>query len=171
MEIERKWLVTGWPENIPVIAHQHMSQGYINVRPTVRIRKEVLLNDDGSDITDYILCIKSGFGIAREEVEVSIPEEKFSDLERVIGLPLIEKERRTYLLSDGYHLEVNHVDEGLPTEFWYAEIEYPSVEAARSWTPPSELETFLGRDVSEEPGQSMGEYWEITRLGNAAAKQ
>ena len=27
-------------------------------------------------------------------------------------------------------LEVNHVDEGQPTEFWYAEVEYPTVEAA-----------------------------------------
>ena len=109
MEIERKWLVTGWPScDLPLIARQQMSQGYINVRPTVRIRKEVLMKEDG-DSTDFVLCIKSGTGIAREEIEISIPEEKFADLERVIGLPLIGKERRTYLLSDGCHLEVNHV--------------------------------------------------------------
>ena len=168
MEIERKWLVTGWPScDLPLIARQQMSQGYINVRPTVRIRKEVLLKEDG-DSTDFVLCIKSGAGIARDEIEISIPEEKFADLERVIGLPLIGKERRTYLLSDGCHLEVNHVDEGLPTEYWYAEIEYPSIEAARSWTPTEELGSYLGRDVSEEPGQSMGEYWELTRLGKGS---
>jgi len=47
----------------------------------------------------------------------------------------LKKERRTYRLPDGLHLEVNHVDEGLPTEFWYAEIEYETEEQALAWKP------------------------------------
>ena len=99
---------------------------------------------------------------------MDITKDKFLELEDLIGLPLIPKVRRTYALPDGLKLEVNHVDEGLPTEYWYAEIEYPSIEAARSWTPTEELGSYLGRDVSEEPGQSMGEYWELTRLGKGS---
>ena len=61
-------------------------------------------------------------------------------------------------------LEVNHVDEGQPTEFWYAEVEYPTVEAARSWQPEAVgLAAYLNDDVTDQPGQSMGAYWEQTR--------
>ena len=42
MEIERKWMVTGWPEGLPMEEEFAMRQGYISVRPTVRIREEAL---------------------------------------------------------------------------------------------------------------------------------
>ena len=65
-------------------------------------------------------------GLAREEIERSIDKELFDDLEyKIIAKPLIPKLRRSYTLPDGSVLEVNHVDEGQPTEFWYAEVEYP----------------------------------------------
>ncbi len=161
MEIERKWMVEGEPEGLPLLYEQQMRQGYITVRPTVRIREEAMLGGK----TEYILCIKSGRGIVRKEIEMEIPKEKFEELEDLIGLPLIPKTRKTYQLPDGLKLEVNHVDEGLPTEFWYAEVEYPDEASARSWNPESVgLSEYLNHDVSEEPGQSMGEYWILTRL-------
>ena len=161
MEIERKWMVKNWPEkDFPLLAEHLMRQGYITVTPTVRIREEALSGGE----TNYILCFKSAGGLARKEIELEIPKEKFLELEDLIGLPLIPKLRRTYLLPDGLHLEVNHVDEGLPTEFWYAEIEYPTVEAAKTWTPGSVgLEEYLNDEVTGLPGQSMGAYWMMTR--------
>ena len=60
MEIERKWMVTGWPEGLPLEEEFTMRQGYISVQPTVRIREEALTG--GS--TDYILCFKSAGGLA-----------------------------------------------------------------------------------------------------------
>ena len=42
MEIERKWMVKGWPEGLPLTETYQMAQGYISVRPTVRIRREAL---------------------------------------------------------------------------------------------------------------------------------
>ena len=78
---------------------------------------------------------------------------------------MIPKIRRSYLLPDGLVLEVNHVDEGQPTEFWYAEVEYPTVEQARAWDPAScQLAAYLSDDVTGQPGQTMGEYWVKTRL-------
>ena len=69
-----------------------------------------------------------------------------------------------YRLPDGSALEVNHVDEGQPTEFWYAEVEYPTVEAALAWQPEScGLGDYLKDEVTNQPGQSMGEYWVETR--------
>ena len=122
MELERKWMVDGWPPEelkLPLLYEQKMRQGYISVRPTVRIREE----DMTGGSTEYVLCFKSGAGLVRKEIEMDITRDKFLELEDLIGLPLIPKVRRTYALPDGLKLEVNHVDEGLPTEFWYAEIE------------------------------------------------
>ena len=163
MEIERKWMVNGWPEQpLPLKEEFAMRQGYISVQPTVRIREEALTG--GS--TDYILCFKSAGGLAREEIERSIDKDLFVQLEeKIIGKPLIKKVRRSYRLPDGAVLEVNHVDEGLPTAFWYAEVEYPTVEQARAWDPAScQLAAYLGDDVTGQPGQTMGEYWVKTRL-------
>ena len=56
------------------------------------------------------------------------------------------------------------MDEGQPTEFWYAEVEYPTVEAARNWQPAAVgLADYLSDEVTDQPGQSMGAYWEQTR--------
>ena len=168
MEIERKWMVTGWPPeklNLEMLYEQSMRQGYISVRPTVRIREEAMTGGD----TTYVLCFKSGAGLVRKEIEMDISEDKFLELEDLIGLPLIPKVRRTYALPDGLKLEVNHVDEGLPTEFWYAEIEYPTISTARNWKAADIsplLAAYLYDDVTEQPGQTMGAYWITTRLNS-----
>jgi len=162
MEIERKWMVTGWPQaEYPLLSEQRMRQGYVSVSPTVRIREEAM--KDGE--TEYILCFKSPGGLARKEIEMAVPKDKFLELEDLIGRPLIPKVRRTFLLPDGLKLEVNHVDEGLPTEFWYAEIEYGSIKEAKNWRPADDyLETFLSDEVTLDPSQTMGAYWVRTRL-------
>lgn len=165
MEIERKWMVNGWPSQslqLPLLFEQSMRQGYISVHPTVRIREEAMKDGD----TVYVLCFKSAGGLSRKEIEINIEPDKFKALEDLIGLPLIPKVRRTYLLPDGLHLEVNHVDEGLPTEFWYAEVEYLSEDQAEKWDPAAllpALSRYLSDDVTGQPGQTMGAYWELTR--------
>ena len=163
MEIERKWLVTGWPQGLTVTEEFRMRQGYVSVRPTVRIREEALAGGP----TQYILCFKSGGGLAREEVETPLPREVFENVEhKIIGdkRPLIGKTRRSYALPDGLTLEVNLVDEGQPGEFMYAEVEFATVEQANAWQPATcGLAGYLTREVTNEPGQSMGAYWLATR--------
>ena len=161
MEIERKWMVKGWPEGLPLREEFAMRQGYISVRPTVRIREEALTGGR----TDYILCFKSGGGLAREEIERSIDKELFDDLEyKIIAKPLIPKLRRSYTLPDGSVLEVNHVDEGQPTEFWYAEVEFATEAQALAWDPAAVgLQDYLADECTGKPGASMGEYWLQTR--------
>lgn len=162
MEIERKWMVKDWPAEgaFPLLVCQNMRQGYISVRPTVRIREEKSQGQDAA----YILCFKSAGLLAREEIEISVSQEDFEKLEAFIGLPLIPKERRTYLLPDGLHLEVSLVDRGTATEFMYAEIEYGTVSQAKAWDPSScGLADYLDDEVTGKPGQSMGAYWLQTR--------
>ena len=161
MEIERKWLVGGWPAGLPLVEEFTMRQGYISVAPTVRIREEAKTGGE----TAWILCFKSAGGLAREEIERPIDQALFNELAaKIIAKPLIEKVRRTYLLPDGRHLEVNHVDAGQPGAFWYAEVEYPTVAEAEAWTPAgAALAAYLADEVTGRPGQSMGAYWARTR--------
>ncbi|MFI3168942.1 MAG: CYTH domain-containing protein [Faecalibacterium sp.] len=169
MEIERKWLVSGWPDtafNLPLTKEHEMAQGYISTYPTVRLRKEALKGG----ATEYILCFKSGGGLSREEIEMPLTQELFEDLsQKILGKPLIPKLRRSYALPDGLILEVNEVDKGQPTAFFYAEIEFASEAAARAWCPEQvgqavlDLSAYLNHEVTYEKGQSMAAYWLATR--------
>lgn len=160
MEIERKWLTDGWPQGLEEQRCILMRQGYITTRPTVRIRSEA-----SGDVTEYVLCFKGAAGpdgLAREEIETNIAPELFAKLEAFIGRPLIEKEQRRYALPGGLTLEVNQVDRGQPGEFFYAEVEFPTREAALAWQP-GELGEYLSDEVTGKPGQSMAAYWTETR--------
>ena len=163
MEIEKKWIVNGWPmADLPLLKREYMRQGYLSVEPTVRIRQETRMEESGT--TEYILCFKSKGTLARQEIEFPISGTHFEQLEEMIGLPLIPKERRTYALPGGLELEVNHVDEGQPTEYWYAEVEFSSVEEAEKFSAEAAgLADYLDNDVTEVPGQTMGSYWLRTR--------
>lgn len=160
MEIERKWLTDGWPQGLEEQRRILMRQGYITTRPTVRIRSEA-----SGDVTEYVLCFKGAAGpdgLAREEIETNIAPELFAKLEAFVGRPLIEKEQRRYDLPGGLTLEVNQVDRGQPGEFFYAEVEFPTREAALAWQP-GELGEYLSDEVTGKPGQSMAAYWTETR--------
>ena len=164
MEIERKWMVNHWPDEssgLSLIKEQYMRQGYISVHPTVRIREEAVTGRP----VEYILCFKSSGTLSRKEIEFPISKEQFTQLEDLIGIPLIPKTRRVYQLPDGLHLEVNLVDEGMPTAFMYAEIEYESEDQANTWVPSSPwLRQYLKDEVTEDPAQTMGAFWVRTRL-------
>ena len=160
MEIERKWLTQGWPQGAEPDHVLQMDQGYIALRPTVRIRREA----EGTCVR-HVLCFKGqadAEGLARDEIETEISPELFARLAQFIGRPLIRKEQRRYRLEDGLILEVNQVDAGQPGEFFYAEVEFPSREAARSWYAGS-WEPYLSHEVTGQPGQSMAAYWRSTR--------
>ena len=146
MEIERKWKIAGFPASLAPIRSAHMRQGYLSVAPVVRIR------DEGGR---YVLCFKGPGTLAREEIELPLDEETFGRLEALIGRPLVTKEYRAYRLPDGHTLEVSLVDEGEETAFYYAEVEFATLEEARAFEPPA----FLGRELTEAPGASMSAYW------------
>ena len=154
MEIERKWMVNGWPEGLPLKEEFAMRQGYISVRPTVRIREEALTGGK----TRYVLCFKSGGGLAREEIERDIDPELFNDLEtKIIGRPLIPKLRRQLPAAGRCGAGSESCGRGPADGVWYAEVEYPTVEAARSWQPAAVgLADYLNDEVTDQPGQSMG---------------
>ena len=152
MEIERKFLMdSAFPDCLPLIEEAAVCQGYIAVHPVVRIRSK-----EKQGKTDYVLCFKGEGTIARQETELAISQETFQELSQLLEAPMIRKDYRVYALPDGRRLECSCVDRGTPTEFWYAEVEFPTLDEAYAFVPPA----FLGRDVTEEDGYSMSSYWE-----------
>ena len=162
VEIERKWLVGGWPsKELPLLYEQSMEQGYISVRPTVRFRSEKKAGEE----PEYILCFKSSGGLSRKEIEFPVEKKIYDELKDLCGYEPVEKIRRTYELPGGLLLEVNHVDEGRATAFWYAEIEFGSEEEALAFSPEEAgLDYFLKEEVTSDPGRTMGAYWNATRI-------
>ena len=151
MEIERRWLVEGWPALTPSAVLQ-MDQGYFAVRPAIRIRREAVLGGE----TRYVLCFKGDGTLAREEIELPLDVDTYERLRGLLKAPLVHKTYKVYPLPDGRRLEVSLVDEGEPQAFYYAEVEFDSVEEANAFVPPA----FLGADVTENPAFSMSVYWE-----------
>ena len=47
------------------------------------------------------------------------------------------------------------VDQGEPGSFFYAEVEFPTREAALAWAPQGPWADYLSREVTGQPGQSM----------------
>ena len=95
MEIERKWMVNGWPEGLPLKEEFAMRQGYISVRPTVRIREEALAGGK----TDYVLCFKSEGGLPRTGAKrrTKIPCPAFSKTRRSTPLSALPTDSTDFL--------------------------------------------------------------------------
>ena len=151
MEIERKFLISGFPEGLPLLGEAVLEQGYLSTDPVVRIRSK---EQDGR--TTYRLCFKGEGRLVRQETEMDLTAEQFSELSNLLRAPMVRKDFRVYALPGVERLECSLVDGA----FFYAEVEFPTVEAALAFTPPE----FLGREVTEEAGFSMSEYWKTRRF-------
>ena len=97
--------------------------------------------------------------LVRREVRIDLSREQFDALAELIPQPFISKDYRVYRLPGGLELECSLVDEGTDTAFLYAEIEFPSVEAAKAF-PPLPL---FKQEVTENPAYRMNRYWKDTR--------
>ncbi len=149
LEIERKWLMEGFPP-LPAETESEMEQGYLSFEPsTVRIRKTVQAGQ-----ASFWLTIKGKGTLQRVEVETLLEQGQYEALLGLLVAPPARKRLRTYRLENGETLECSVVDEGEATAFYYAEVEFDTVEQAQKFTPPS----FLGREVTEQPGFSMAAY-------------
>ena len=154
-EIERKFLIDTFPDDLPLLHTQRVFQAYLSLEPEVRLRRA---EQDGQ-VTARSLTTKSGSGLVRREVRIDLSREQFDALAELIPQPFISKDYRVYRLPGGLELECSLVDEGTDTAFLYAEIEFPSVEAAKAF-PPLPL---FKQEVTENPAYRMNRYWRDTR--------
>lgn len=84
MEIERKYLVKHTPEKLYNYKSKEITQYYINYDPEIRIRKE----DDRKFLT-----IKSSGQLIRQEMNIEIGDNQFTQLEKMTICNSIDKTR------------------------------------------------------------------------------
>lgn len=127
MEIERKFLTKNIPYHLSTLPCSFITQYYISVYPTIRIRQK--------DQT-YWLTVKGSGTLSREEFNLPLTQEEFHILQKKAETLPIIKDR--YSLSLG-HTIVAEVDiyhgalEGLIT----TEVEFASEGDALKFQPPS----------------------------------
>lgn len=143
MEIERQFLVVALPP-LPN-EHDHIRQGYVALLPEIRIRQ---IGD-----SHFMLTVKRGAGLVREEWETEISREEFESLAGRLqpGTQMITKRRYHIHLADGLVAEF-HAHEGHLTGFDYVEVEFTNIETAKAFEPPS----WFGREVTKDARFSYG---------------
>lgn len=134
MEIERKYLVDKLPGHIEDYPCRIISQGYLNINPVVRIRR-----DNGR----YELTYKSKGFMARQEYNLPLTREAYEHLLTKIDGRLIEKKRYMIPLEQGLTAELD-VFEGDLAPLILVEVEFSSEEEADSFVPPF----WFGEDVT-----------------------
>jgi len=135
MEIERKYQINTLPKTLEDYPNSTLRQGYIYTDPAIRIRQKDSF---------YFLTVKGQGLLVREEFELPISEQVFSDLQKKIDGLMIHK-TRYYIPYNQFTIELDcfhDTYDGLII----AEVEFKSLEEAMSFTPPS----WFGPDVTHD---------------------
>jgi len=141
LEIERKYLLSGAPDEVEGRSGREIEQGYL---PGSRIQ-ERLRRIVGADRILHVRSIKLGSGLVRVEVQEEIEPELFDRL-----WPLTEGRRLTkkrYRFP--YGGLVWEVDGFTDRDLWLAEVELPSAD--HESPPPDWLQRYIVREVTDEP--------------------
>ena len=157
MESERQYRIDRVPceeEGGRLVKEAVVCQGYLATSPTVRIRAAEARRPERR--TTYTLTFKGEGTLVRQEIELPLEEATFLQLRELLPAPMIRKDYRVYALPDGHRLECSLVDGEEPGGFYYAEVEFGSVEESEAFVPPA----FLGPEVTEDPSFHMSEYWQ-----------
>ena len=142
MEIERKYLVNDLPADLNAYPHVEIEQGYLCTSPTLRVRR---MGDS------FILTVKehvagASTAIQNREEEFALTRDRYEHLKAKCDGNLVSKTRYRIPLSDGLTAELD-IFHGAHQGLRLVEVEFPSVEAADAFTPPS----WFGPDVSTDP--------------------
>lgn len=139
MEIERKFIPDALFENLDSYPCQLIEQAYISSEPVIRIRRKTTY-DNSQAITDnrYILTVKSSGMMARQEFELDISEASYNNLKNKVSGNIITKHRYIIPLDSSLTLEFDVFD-GAFKGLMIAEIEFPTEDMAKKYTPPAYL--------------------------------
>ncbi len=142
MEIEKKYRVIQIPENLDQFEAFEIEQCYLSTRPVLRIRKK---NDD------YILTYKNRDSkeckeitdvCVAQEVELPLTSQAYCHLkEKADGIPI--RKTRYCIPYESYRIELDVFHDAYEG-MYLAEVEFPSVEESRRFSPPN----WFGEDVS-----------------------
>lgn len=156
LEIERKFLMDGFPIGLDLISEVDIEQGYVSIDPEVRIRKAV---DKHTGREEFHITIKGDGDLIRNEIETNISSDFYYDVIDFLDVTMIRKDYKKYKLGC-WKFEVACVDPGTDREFYYGEIEFPTEEDARDFVVPS----YFGREITFNDDYKMKNYWKRTRM-------
>ena len=140
MEIERKFAVIKMPQNLKNYEKEEIEQGYLCIKPTVRIRKS------NNEYTLNYKWKQKGLEekVAIQNIEYTMPltEENYRILLKKIENYLIKKDRYKIPIDNNLTVELD-VFHGNLEGLVFAEVEFPNLEAAESFDKPE----WLGKDL------------------------
>ena len=157
LEIERKFLVDGFPDAKPDTEISVEGSYVVSGTPEVRIRRMEILTGDWEGKVDYLMTIKGDGGLTRAEVNHYISEKTYHELLDSFHLPTYHKYYRIYHV-DGHEIEVCHCDGGLNEDFYYAEVEFDNEDDAKAYVWPFGE----AKDVTHNPYFKMKNFWRRT---------
>ena len=137
MEIERKYLIKDintLPINLKDYPHHEIEQAYLNTDPVIRVRRQD---------NDYYLTYKSKGLMAREEYNLPLNKISYEHLLEKVDGNILTKTRYEIPLNDHLTIELD-IFHGKFEGLILAEVEFPSMEEAESFTPPE----YFGEDVT-----------------------
>ena len=136
MEIERKFLIKQIPEGCTSFPCRQIEQAYLNTDPVVRVRRD---NDD------YYLTYKGKGLLAREEYHLPLTKESYEHLLKKADGLVLTKVRWLLPLEGRTDLTIElDIFSGCYKGLILAEVEFPTIEDADSFTPPD----WFGEDVT-----------------------
>lgn len=145
MEIERKWVLSAMPEGVEFSSGKYIVQSYFfdDCGTSGRIR-EVQQEDNQA----FLLTMKDATDndLAREEIEVAIPEALYYAIKAHAIYEPIQKTRRIAFLDDGNLAEVDEYYLHL-APLVTVEMEFFSLSEAESFVAPD----WFGREVTGDP--------------------
>lgn len=142
-EIERKFRLAELPDGLG--PSQPLRQAYVALDGDVEVRVR-------SEGPDHRLTVKGGRGLQRAEVELPLTPAQFDELWGLAGARHLAKARHRVELGGGLVAEVDLYEDHL-AGLAVVEVEFPSEEGSRAFTPPS----WFGAELTGQPGWSNAE--------------
>ncbi|MFD1174988.1 CYTH domain-containing protein [Paenibacillus puldeungensis] len=165
LEIERKFLLPEFPDGlieegkIIIQSEQLIDQTYLALHEDqeLRVRK---IKDLQSGTVEYTHTFKKGFGLAREEVEVSISAGIYEEITGIHkAVPLTK--RRVTARWNGIVIEIDCYDQ---IQLMVLEVEFKSEAEALAFEPPG----WFGPDISTEKQYSNKKVWRDLQQSHGA---
>jgi len=155
IEIERKFLVAALPPPDELGVGVHLRQGYLAEEGDVEVRVRIAA-------TEATLTVKAGTGLARTEVDVSIPAAQAEDLwAHTVGRRIDKTRYRVALAGPAGPVAEVDVYGGSLAGMCVVEVEFASAAEGAAFDPPG----WFGRELTGERGWSNAALARVGRPG------
>ena len=144
VEIERKFTVKELPADLDSYPYHVIEQGYLNVIPAIRVRRE----DENYYMTYKNRDLAEG-EIGQTEYNLPLDKESYDHLITKADGNVIRKKRYLIPIEDGLKIELDIFEAPFEGTI-IAEVEFPSEEAAKAYNPAS----WFDQDVTSDHSYS-----------------